>query len=97
VKWLRAATYIVTQTNDPMGILKVSMFFSFLPRATLVTQTNDPMGILKVLVDGDPQANATCYTDQRSDGDTERSAAAVPAAERRVVTQTNDPMGILKE
>jgi len=36
----------VTQTNDPMGILKVVFFEASLGTGA-VTQTNDPMGILK--------------------------------------------------
>jgi len=37
------------------------------------------------------------YTDQRSDGDTERLARVLARPLPAEVTQTNDPMGILKE
>jgi len=39
----------VTQTNDPMGILKVQQFNNLLGLGG-VTQTNDPMGILKEFI-----------------------------------------------
>ena len=61
-----------------------------------VTQTNDPMGILKVLIGDCDLHDASCYTDQRSDGDTERCSMIIRASCAGVVTQTNDPMGILK-
>ena len=61
-----------------------------------VTQTNDPMGILKVEAIDAPASTTSSYTDQRSDGDTERKGGRGGARTNLSVTQTNDPMGILK-
>ena len=62
----------------------------------LVTQTNDPMGILKAKDGYRPWPVRNRYTDQRSDGDTERGVNDELLTVVRIVTQTNDPMGILK-
>ena len=70
---------VVTQTNDPMGILKVALG-EVVQGDCNVTQTNDPMGILKAWIRCIHSSDATSYTDQRSDGDTERAAAAAAAA-----------------
>ena len=87
---------MVTQTNDPMGILKVADGWVGSRARALVTQTNDPMGILKVLLLAPGGWSHSRYTDQRSDGDTDSCAAPDVGCLRASVTQTNDPMGILK-
>ena len=66
---------MVTQTNDPMGILKVA-FSGGKDSTVLVTQTNDPMGILKEMGRVWDVSGGCGYTDQRSDGDTERPTPA---------------------
>jgi len=43
----KSKTCPVTQTNDPMGILKVLIQLLGKLEVGPVTQTNDPMGILK--------------------------------------------------
>jgi len=68
---LANAVSAVTQTNDPMGILKDRQDHQP-PPVSVVTQTNDPMGILKVTGMLLAFATSDRYTDQRSDGDTER-------------------------
>ena len=55
------------------------------------------MGILKDLSAQDDGQRGRSYTDQRSDGDTERYSSSVRRRLLPTVTQTNDPMGILKE
>ena len=54
------------------------------------------MGILKEMAKLRTHPRHRRYTDQRSDGDTERCRRGGYMALRGGVTQTNDPMGILK-
>ena len=55
------------------------------------------MGILKVLAGKSARCGENGYTDQRSDGDTERGSSEMSMRHWNGVTQTNDPMGILKD
>ena len=55
------------------------------------------MGILKDQRNLSVHGGHFGYTDQRSDGDTERPATPGTRSIVSSVTQTNDPMGILKE
>ena len=64
---------VVTTTNDPMGILKVTAERPIIPYSP-VTTTNDPMGILKDTLGSTPSyTRRPSNNDQRSDGDTERA------------------------
>ena len=55
------------------------------------------MGILKDRQYPAISHTVICYTDQRSDGDTESRFCYAGICGSDSVTQTNDPMGILKE